>query len=202
MPEEGRAAAGHVFVDERLLARALTHRSFEVEVPGGTSNERLEFLGDAVLGLVIADELLRSWDLSEGEMAKVRAAVVNEASLASVALRLGIGSRLRLGREDLRLYRRVADRLEGLVHPPQWVIHLDAPEPALLERIARRGRDHERVMTAEFLAGMRQAYAEMVGAMARSGSPGVLRVDCDRCDVRDAGFRAELAATIRQGRRA
>ena len=108
-------------------------------------------------------------------------------------------ARLRLGRGDHRLYRRVADRLEGLVHPPQWVVHLDASEPALLERIARRGRDHERVMTAEFLAAMRQAYAELVEAMERSASSGVIRVDGEHCDVRDAAVRAGLVETIRQG---
>lgn len=94
------AALGYAFVDDGLLSVALTHRSFESEFPDEPSNERLEFLGDAVLGLVIADVLYTDWDLAEGEMAKVRAAVVNEATLAGVARRLGLGAALRLGKGE------------------------------------------------------------------------------------------------------
>ena len=88
---------GHVFSDPTLLYRALTHRSFTSEFADEESNERLEFLGDAVLGLVVADELYRRWGLDEGAMAKTRAAVVNAASLTAVARSLGLGEHLRLG---------------------------------------------------------------------------------------------------------
>lgn len=88
---------GHTFSDPALLDRALTHRSFTSEFADEESNERLEFLGDAVLSLVVADELYRRWGLDEGAMAKTRAAVVNAASLTTVARSLGLGEYLRLG---------------------------------------------------------------------------------------------------------
>ena len=69
-----------------LLERALTHRSFAYENGGLPTNERLEFLGDAVLGLVVTDALFRGYpDLPEGQLAKLRAAVVNMRALAGVA---------------------------------------------------------------------------------------------------------------------
>lgn len=94
------ATLGYSFGDRDLLATALTHRSLEAEDARETSNERLEFLGDAVLGLVIADELFTSWGMDEGAMAKVRASVVSENALATVARRLDFGDHLRLGRGE------------------------------------------------------------------------------------------------------
>ncbi len=91
---------GYRFGNEELLHRALVHRSFASEYEGEVTNERLEFLGDAVLSLTVAEELYRVWDLSEGEMAKVRAAVVNEASLAAVARGVGLGDALLLGKGE------------------------------------------------------------------------------------------------------
>jgi len=69
-----------------LLERALTHRSFAYENGGLPTNERLEFLGDSVLGVVVTDALFRGYpDLPEGQLAKLRAAVVNMRALAGVA---------------------------------------------------------------------------------------------------------------------
>lgn len=99
----------------------------------------------------------------------------------------------KLGRDDLRLYDRVARRVEGLVHPPDLLIALDASERTLLARIAGRGRDFERAMDAAFLADMRKAYR----AAADGAAAPVLRVDGDRRDLRDAAVRAELAERIR-----
>ncbi|MBW3573618.1 MAG: ribonuclease III [Actinobacteria bacterium] len=92
---------GYRFSDETLLAKALTHRSWCAEWPGHDSNERLEFLGDAVLGLVVTDHIYRSYPgLPEGELAKVRATVVSAAALAEVAVELGIGTALLLGKGE------------------------------------------------------------------------------------------------------
>lgn len=88
-------------VDHQLLELALTHRSFAYESGGIPTNERLEFLGDAVLGLVITDELYHRYpDLPEGQLAKFRSAVVNARALAQLARTLDIGSFLRLGRGE------------------------------------------------------------------------------------------------------
>lgn len=89
------------FAQPELLFQALSHRSWCAESGGLPSNERLEFLGDAVLGLVVAEHTYRVYpDLPEGALAKVRAAVVNTAVLAEVASSLGIGGFLRLGRGE------------------------------------------------------------------------------------------------------
>ena len=87
--------------DRDLLRRALTHRSFAYENGGLPTNERLEFLGDAVLGLVVTDHLYRSFpDLQEGQLAKLRASVVNMNALADVARSVDLGSWLLLGRGE------------------------------------------------------------------------------------------------------
>ena len=97
------AALGVEFPDE-LLTLALTHRSYAYEHGGLPTNERLEFLGDAVLGLTITDELYhRHPDRSEGDLAKLRASIVNTQALADVARGLtenGLGSYLLLGRGE------------------------------------------------------------------------------------------------------
>jgi ribonuclease-3 len=88
-------------VDPGLLQRALTHRSYAYENGGLPTNERLEFLGDAVLGLVVTDTLYRTHpDLPEGQLAKLRSAVVNAKALADVGRDLGLGKFLRLGRGE------------------------------------------------------------------------------------------------------
>ena len=107
-----------------LLGLALTHRSFAYENGGLPTNERLEFLGDSVLGLVVTDELYRSQpDLPEGQLAKLRASVVNMTSLARVARRLGdggVGPHLLLGRGEETTGGRekdsiLADAVEALI---------------------------------------------------------------------------------------
>src|SRR5499426_1784903 len=97
-------AAFGVAIDPDLLDRALTHRSYAYENGGLPTNERLEFLGDAVLGLIVTDTLYRAHpDLPEGQLAKLRASVVNMRALAGVARGLGtagLGAHLRLGRGE------------------------------------------------------------------------------------------------------
>ena len=94
-----------VELPEDLLTLALTHRSYAYEHGGLPTNERLEFLGDAVLGLTITDELFhRHPDRSEGDLAKLRASVVNTHALADVGRQLtdeGLGAHLLLGRGEV-----------------------------------------------------------------------------------------------------
>ncbi|MDO9379120.1 MAG: ribonuclease III [Nocardioidaceae bacterium] len=99
--DELAEALGVPDLDRGLLTHALTHRSFAYENGNVPNNERLEFLGDAVLGLVVTDTLFNGHpDLPEGRLAKLRAAVVNARALADVARTLGIGPHLRLGRGE------------------------------------------------------------------------------------------------------
>lgn len=96
-----RAALGDPILSPELLELALTHRSFAYENGGLPTNERLEFLGDSVLGVVITETLYRTHpDLSEGRLAKLRAAVVNARALADVARTLGLGPHIRLGKGE------------------------------------------------------------------------------------------------------
>lgn len=110
------ARLGHQFAAPALLAQALTHRSHT-----GRDNERLEFLGDAVLGLVIGEELYRRQPLAEeGELTRLRASLVDAESLAAIAAGLEIGDHLRLGAGELKSggYRRpsiLADALEAII---------------------------------------------------------------------------------------
>ena len=107
--------------DAELLELALTHRSFAYEHGGLPTNERLEFLGDSVLGIVITDALYHTHpDLPEGQLAKLRASVVNMHALAGVGRELGIGALLRLGKgEELTGGRDkasiVSDAVEALI---------------------------------------------------------------------------------------
>lgn len=111
---ELEAALGHVFRDRGLLVEALTHRSRANEggKKGAPDNERLEFLGDALLGLVAAEWLAELYpNADEGELTKRRAATVNGQVLAELARELGIGHALRLGKGEERTGGRDKARL-------------------------------------------------------------------------------------------
>jgi ribonuclease-3 len=97
----GKTALGHEFRRPALLAEALTHTTWANERAPMPSNQRLEFLGDAVVGLVMAQALYEAYsELPEGELTKLRAAVVREPALAGRARALGLGAHLRLGRGE------------------------------------------------------------------------------------------------------
>ena len=110
-----------VEVEPELLERSLTHRSFAYENGGLPTNERLEFLGDSVLGLVVTDTLYRIHpDQPEGQLAKLRAAVVNAKALAGIGRELGVGEHLLLGRGEETTGGRdkssiVADTVEAVI---------------------------------------------------------------------------------------
>ncbi len=107
---------GHTFVDGDLLKRAITHRS-----AGSRHNERLEFLGDSILSLVIAEALYHRFpDVSEGDMSRMRATLVREKTLAELAREFDLGEYLILGPGELKSggFRResiLADTVEALI---------------------------------------------------------------------------------------
>lgn len=91
-----------IAIDPQLFELALTHRSWAYEHGGTPHNERMEFLGDSVLGVVVTEHLYRTYpDAPEGWLAKLRAAVVNTYALADVARTLDLGSLLKLGKGEL-----------------------------------------------------------------------------------------------------
>ncbi|MGP1717433.1 MAG: ribonuclease III [Methylophilus sp.] len=107
---------GYSFTQPVLLQQALTHRSFSAN-----NNERLEFLGDSVLNFIIAHQLFNLFpDLPEGDLSRLRAKLVKEASLAEIAITLNLGDALKLGEGELKSagWRRpsiLADALEAIV---------------------------------------------------------------------------------------
>ena len=117
----------------------MAHRSWCAETPGTESNERLEFLGDAVLGLVGTDHVCRTYPgLPEGQLAQVRAAVVNAGALAEVAEQLGLGRNLLLGKgEDASGGREkpsiLADAMEAVI----GAVYLDGGWDAASELVMR-----------------------------------------------------------------
>ncbi len=135
-PEEFEATLGHSFANRDLLDLALTHKSYANEQAGGPrtsgsafgDNERLEFLGDAVLDLALSEQLMSRFPQDpEGGLSKKRASLVNEETLSRLALELGLDQRLRLGKGEtktggLQKPRILASTLEAVM----GAIFLDA----------------------------------------------------------------------------
>jgi ribonuclease-3 len=135
------AQALGVSLDAGLLRRALTHRSYAYEHGGLPHNERLEFLGDAVLGIVVTDTLFRAHpDLAEGKLAKLRASVVNMRALAGIARGIradgidgGLGAYLLLGRGEEATGGRdkssiLADTVEALLGAVYFELGIETAE--------------------------------------------------------------------------
>jgi len=137
-PAELLAALG-VPISAETLERALTHRSFAYENGGLPTNERLEFLGDSVLGLVVTDTLYSSYpNLPEGQLAKLRAAVVQMNALAEVARELQLGRYVKLGRGEEGTGGRdkpsiLADTLEAVI----GATYIDCGLPAASDLVHR-----------------------------------------------------------------
>ncbi len=130
--EEIEKKLGYVFKDKMLLQTALTHSSYanENHKSGAKCNERLEFLGDAVLGMTVAEELFKkNPDMPEGEMTRHRASLVCEDSLALTAEELKIGEYLRLGKgEEMGGGRKRKSILADAVEAVIAALYLDGGE--------------------------------------------------------------------------
>lgn len=160
MDEDGLASAtisdveslqrrlGLVFRDPGLAIEALTHRSYAYENDALPHNERLEFLGDAVLGLLVTDMIFERFpELPEGEMAKLRASAVNAGVLAEVARKIGLGDHLLLGKgEDASGGRNkssiLADALEALLGAVYLDGGLEAARAFTLHHFEHLIREH------------------------------------------------------------
>ncbi|MBI4401502.1 MAG: ribonuclease III [Nitrospirae bacterium] len=147
--DEAQQAIGYAFRQPRLLDEALTHKSHvnEIKDKGRKHNERLEFLGDAVLALVVSEHLAASFPSStEGQLSKLKARLVSEASLAKAARRLNLGSLLRLGRgEELTQGREkdslLANALEAMIAAIYLDGGLDPARAFILRAFARSLED-------------------------------------------------------------
>jgi ribonuclease-3 len=141
VPELERAL-GVRFTDAALRQTALTHRSYAFERGQTLTNERLEFLGDSVLGIVVTDMAYRTYpEMPEGSLAKLRAAIVNMAALADVSRSLGLGDHLLLGKGEEQSGGRnkasiLADALEAVLGAVYLDLGLDAARE-MVERLFR-----------------------------------------------------------------
>jgi len=159
-------ALGYDFRDGNLLDLALAHSSYASENELLASNERLEFLGDAVLQLAVTDQLHAAYpELAEGQMAKIRAAVVSEPPLAEFARQLGLGDALLLGRGENATGGRAKDSilsdameavlgavyLDGGYDSARRVV-LDHWVPLIAERVRAPGERDYKTRLQELLA--------------------------------------------------
>jgi ribonuclease III len=181
------AALGHGFANPELLLRALTHRSLAnqraLKTPAPTAgdvgdNERLEFLGDAVLGLVVGEALfLLHPEWSEGELTRVRAQLVSRQHMAEVAAEIGLGDHLRLSRgEDRSGLRRKSTVLSNTMEAVIGALFLDGgldPVRAFMQRYVIGGAvEHwaEELRSGAALGNYKSALQEYLQA-ARVGTP-------------------------------
>jgi ribonuclease-3 len=140
---------GYQFVDAGLLRQAVRHRSWCAEHPGHESNERLEFLGDAVLGWVVADLVYRGHlDSHEGRLTDLRKSVVNATALAEIARAIDIGPVLFLGKgEDAAGGRTKPSILSDALEATLGAVYLDGGPGAAHDLIVRLLGDRLEVVT-------------------------------------------------------
>ena len=138
------SSLGVSFGDPELARLALIHRSYAFEQGLRETNERLEFLGDAVLGLVVTNLAFRSFpELSEGDLAKLRASTVNMHALAGISRELGLGDLVMLGRgEEMSGGREKASILADVLEAVLGAVYLDGGFEEASELIDRLFRPH------------------------------------------------------------
>ena len=162
---------GYVFRDKGLLRHALTHSSYanEHRAEGLTSNERLEFLGDSVLGMIVADYLFRRHEnMPEGELTRTRAALVCEGSLYEMAQSLCLGEYLRLGRGEAaaggsRRPSILADATEATLA----AVYLDGglePVRALIQRFIL-DKEQEKAVDRDYKTALQELVQRKPGQM-------------------------------------
>ena len=159
------ATLAHEFADPALLAAALTHRS-----AAAANNERLEFLGDALLGFIVAEELCRRHPLAaEGTLTRLRASLVNRETLAELAREMDLGERIRLGEGERKSggWRR-ASILANVLEAVIAAIYLDAGleacrrqvlgwfESRLLQHVPENARKDPKTELQEYLQARRR----------------------------------------------
>ena len=163
---------GYTFRDRELLYHALTHSSYANEHRGSgqTSNERLEFLGDSVLGMVVADYLYHAHpDTPEGELTRTRAALVREGSLHEAALTLGLGDYLRLGRgEDAGGGRSRPSLLADAMEAVLAAIYLDGgiePTRMLIKKLILDRESEKTVKRGDYKTALQELVQRTPGSV-------------------------------------
>lgn len=194
---ELESVLGHQFREPRWLHQALMHSS---RIPERTaeepteSNEKLEFLGDAVLELVVSEELIREFpDWTEGQLSKSRARLVNATALSFSAQRLGIGKYLRLGRGEEKTGGRtkpalLADAYEALIA----AVYLDSGLDAARGFVRRSLVEGTISVEAERLGHTDHKSALQEFLQSRGMTPGVYRVIAESGPDHQKSFQVEV----------
>jgi len=134
---------GHVFADASLLDRALTHSSAVAGPDKSGSYQRLEFLGDRVLGLAVADMLLRQFpDATEGELSRRLAVLVRAETCAAVARTIGLDAAIQLGKGSRSRARLTTTMLGDVCEAVIGAVYLDASYPVAAAMVERLWQDH------------------------------------------------------------
>jgi ribonuclease-3 len=198
------ARLGYRFRDRALLDRALTHRSWvhEQDDPSVRDNESLEFLGDAVLGFVVADLLHRELpDADEGHKSKIKAALVSRTSLAVLAERLELGRMMRLGRGEEKTGGRrkqalLADVCEALIAAVYLDGGLDAARAILVREL---GPGVERVRRPGLLTALTGDYKSALQEwlQSRGDPPPVYRLAAEHGPDHCKSFEIEVCVAER-----
>ena len=182
---------GYTFKDPALLLQALTHTSYVSEHPQHEDNERLEFLGDSVLQMMVASWLFRTYPaIAEGEMTKARIATVSEEPQGQVAAMLDVGVYLRLGRGEEpagRTRRRsLARALEALIAAVYLDGGMSAAEDCFLSRFTPFAR--------AYLEGKKTDYKTHLQELLQSGGPAQIEYTLleQRNDPQNPHFRAAV----------
>ena len=194
---ELEAVLGHQFRDPRLLQQAMMHSSSiperSPEEPA-ESNEKLEFLGDAVLELVVSEELVRAFpDWTEGQLSKSRARLVNATALSLSAQRLGLGKYLRLGRGEEKTGGRskpalLADAYEALIA----AIYLDGGLDAARAFVQRSLVEGAIALEAERMGHTDHKSALQEFLQSRGMAPGIYHVIAETGPDHQKTFRVEV----------
>src|SRR5579862_4010805 len=197
---ELESVLGHQFRDPRWLVQALIHSS---RIPERTSddpaesNEKLEFLGDAVLELLVSEELIRAFpDWSEGQLSKSRARLVNAAALSLAAQRLGLGHHLRLGRGEEKTGGRakpalLADAYEAVIAAIYLDAGLDAARGFVLKTLVEGALagEAERLGRTDYKSALQELL------QSRGAAPGRYYIIEETGPDHEKTFRVEVRVT-------
>lgn len=189
--EAAQNIIGHTFADPSLLDAALTHPSYAEESSGATGYERLEFLGDAVLGLVVVEECYRRFpDLAEGIMTKIKIAVVSGTVLTATAEELGLAPLLLLGEGERRnASRGRRSALENAFEAVCGAIYLDGGYEAARGFILRTLGSRIVPEIAAFEEHPKSALLEYVQARSRNA---VFSIESSEGPPHDRTFNATV----------
>ena len=188
MKETLESRIGYHFKDHKLLETAMTHSSYanERHADGTESYERLEFLGDSILGMVTA-ELLYRWEpaLPEGKMTRIRAELVCEESLYRVAAELGFGQWMRLGKGEEKSRGRerpsiLADMVEAVIAAIYLDGGMEAAETFICDRVLNQAEEHIRSRSRDNKTELQELVQQVTGSSIRYEMTGESGPDHDK----------------------